>query len=67
MPDRPNVLFACVHIAGPSVAYMTALSRARGRVLSAGSAPKSQINPVAVAAMAEEAVLESFQRRQPRD
>lgn len=59
MTDQPTVIFVCVHNAGRSqmaAGYMTALSGARVRVLSAGSAPKSQINPVAVAAMAEDGI-----------
>ena len=36
--------------------YMTALSEGRVEVLSAGSAPKDQINPVAIEAMAEEGI-----------
>ncbi|MFM9876885.1 MAG: arsenate reductase ArsC, partial [Rhodoglobus sp.] len=36
--------------------YLTALAGDRVEVLSAGSEPKDQINPVAVAAMAEEGI-----------
>lgn len=36
--------------------YMTALSDGRVEVLSAGSEPKDQINPIAVQAMAEEGI-----------
>ncbi len=56
---KPSVLFVCVHNAGRSqmaAGYMTALSGGRVDVLSAGSEPKDQINPVAVAAMAEEGI-----------
>ena len=52
----PSVLFVCVHNAGRSqmaAGFMTALSKGEIEVLSAGSAPKDSINPVAVAAMAE--------------
>ncbi|MDP3209210.1 MAG: arsenate reductase ArsC [Rhodoglobus sp.] len=59
MTDKPSVLFVCVHNAGRSqmaAGYMTALSEGRIDVLSAGSEPKDQINPVAVAAMAEEGI-----------
>lgn len=55
----PSVLFVCVHNAGRSqmaAGYMTALSGGRVEVLSAGSEPKDQINPIAVAAMAEEGI-----------
>ena len=53
---KPSVLFVCVHNAGRSqmaAGFMTHLSQGRVQVLSAGSAPKDSINPVAVAAMAE--------------
>ncbi|TFC86208.1 arsenate reductase ArsC [Cryobacterium sp. TMT1-21] len=59
MTDKPTVLFVCVHNAGRSqmaAGYMTALSAGRVEVLSAGSAPKDQINPVAIEAMAEEGI-----------
>ena len=52
----PSVLFVCVHNAGRSqmaAGFMTELSKGNIEVLSAGSAPKDSINPVAVAAMAE--------------
>ncbi|MCL8250443.1 arsenate reductase ArsC [Aeromicrobium fastidiosum] len=56
MPDRPTVLFVCVHNAGRSqmaAGFLTALAGDRIDVLSAGSMPGDQINPTAVAAMAE--------------
>lgn len=59
MTDRPSVLFVCVHNAGRSqmaAGYMTALSGGRVEVLSAGSEPKDQINPVAIQAMAEDGI-----------
>ncbi|TFD36499.1 arsenate reductase ArsC [Cryobacterium sp. TMT1-19] len=59
MTAKPTVLFVCVHNAGRSqmaAGYMTALSEGRVEVLSAGSAPKDQINPVAIEAMAEEGI-----------
>ncbi|MGW8483563.1 arsenate reductase ArsC [Microbacterium sp. NPDC055903] len=59
MPVKPTVLFVCVHNAGLSqmaAGYLQALAGERIQVLSAGSAPKDQINPVAVAAMAEEGI-----------
>jgi arsenate reductase (thioredoxin) len=55
--DRPTVLFVCVHNAGRSqmaAGYLRHLAGDRVQVLSAGSDPVNQINPVAVAAMAEE-------------
>ena len=57
--DKPTVLFVCVHNAGRSqmaAGYLKALGRDRVQVLSAGSEPKDQINPVAVQAMAEEGI-----------
>ena len=54
--NKPSVLFVCVHNAGRSQmaeGFMTHLGAGRVEVLSAGSAPKDSINPVAVAAMAE--------------
>lgn len=59
MTDRPTVLFVCVHNAGRSqmaAGYLRALSGDAVGVLSAGSAPGEAINPVAVAAMAEEGI-----------
>jgi arsenate reductase len=55
----PTVLFVCVHNAGRSqmaAGYLRALAGDRVRVLSAGSEPKDQINPVAIALMAEEGI-----------
>ncbi|GGK96720.1 hypothetical protein GCM10009769_13580 [Curtobacterium luteum] len=59
MNDVPTILFVCVHNAGRSqmaAGYARALGGDRVRVLSGGSEPGSQINPVAVAAMAEEGI-----------
>lgn len=56
---KPTVLFVCVHNAGRSqmaAGYLQALAGDRIDVLSAGSEPKDQINPVAVDAMAEEGI-----------
>ena len=56
---RPTVLFVCVHNAGRSqmaAGYMQALAGDRVDVLSAGSEPKDQINPIAIQAMAEEGI-----------
>ena len=53
---KPTVLFVCVHNAGRSqmaAGFMQALGQGRIQVLSAGSAPKDSINPVAVQVMAE--------------
>ena len=51
-----TVLFVCVHNAGRSqmaAGFMRTLGAGKVEVLSAGSAPKDSINPVAIAAMAE--------------
>ena len=54
--SKPSVLFVCVHNAGRSqmaAGFMSHLGKGRVEVLSAGSAPKDSINPIAVEAMAE--------------
>jgi len=54
--SKPTVLFVCVHNAGRSqmaAGFMRELSQGRVEVLSAGSAPKESINPVAIEVMAE--------------
>jgi arsenate reductase len=54
--DRPSVLFVCVHNAGRSqmaAAFLLHLSHGAVEVRSAGSQPADQVNPAAVAAMAE--------------
>ncbi|GGF33326.1 arsenate reductase [Microbacterium sorbitolivorans] len=59
MAEKPTVLFVCVHNAGRSqmaAGYLQAIAGDRIEVLSAGSEPRDQINPVAVAAMAEEGI-----------
>lgn len=59
MIDRPTVLFVCVHNAGRSqmaAGYLRALGGDAVEVLSAGSAPGTAVNPVAVEAMAEEGI-----------
>lgn len=56
MAEKPTVLFVCVHNAGRSqmaAGFLQHLAGDRVEVLSAGSEPKDQVNPVAVAAMAE--------------
>lgn len=56
MSHKPTVLFVCVHNAGRSqmaAGFMRELSGGKVEVLSAGSAPKDSINPMAVEAMAE--------------
>ena len=56
MAAKPSVLFVCVHNAGRSqmaAALLTHLAGGRIEVRSAGTEPAQQINPAAVAAMAE--------------
>jgi protein-tyrosine-phosphatase len=53
---KATVLFVCVHNAGRSqmaAGFLKHLAGDRVEVLSAGTAPKDQVNPSAVAAMAE--------------
>jgi arsenate reductase len=57
MSAKPTVLFVCVHNAGRSqmaAGYLQHLAGDRIEVRSAGSQPADRLNPVAVAAMAEE-------------
>ena len=56
---KATVLFVCVHNAGRSqmaAGYLQHLACDRIQVLSAGTEPKDQVNPSAVAAMAEEGI-----------
>ncbi|HEV7148708.1 MAG TPA: arsenate reductase ArsC [Pedococcus sp.] len=58
-PVKASVLFVCVHNAGRSqmaAAYLAHLGGGQVEVRSAGSAPAEQVNPAAVAAMAEEGI-----------
>ena len=57
--DKPSVLYVCIHNAGRSqmaAAYTRHLSGGAVEVRSAGSEPAEQVNPSAVAAMAEEGI-----------
>lgn len=59
MTDKPVVLFVCIHNAGRSqmaAGYARALSHGAVDVLSGGSEPGDQINPIAIQAMAEEGI-----------
>ena len=59
MSKKASVLFVCVHNAGRSqmaAGYLQALAGDRVEVRSAGSAPKNEVNPSAVAAMLEEGI-----------
>ncbi len=56
---RPTVLYVCIHNAGRSqmaAAYTRHLSGGAVEVRSAGSEPADQVNPAAVAAMAEDGI-----------
>lgn len=59
MSDTPTILFVCIHNAGRSqmaAGYARALSGGAVEVRSGGSEPGDQINPMAIAAMAEEGI-----------
>jgi protein-tyrosine-phosphatase len=54
--SRPAVLFLCIHNAGRSqmaLGWFEHLAEGRAVAFSAGSEPADQVNPIAVAAMAE--------------
>ncbi|MGW8885822.1 arsenate reductase ArsC [Streptomyces sp. NPDC055749] len=56
MPEKPSVLFVCVHNAGRSqmaAAWLSYLAGDRVEVRSAGSAPADRVNPAALEAMRE--------------
>lgn len=56
MSEKKTIMFVCVHNAGRSqmaAGFMRELGGNRVEVLSAGSAPKDSINPIAVEAMLE--------------
>ena len=55
-PDKPSVLFVCVHNAGRSqmaAGFLTHLSDGEVEVRSAGTQPADKVNPVVVTAMGE--------------
>jgi arsenate reductase (thioredoxin) len=57
--NRPRVLFVCIHNAGRSqmaAGYASTLSGGTIDVRSGGSEPGDEINPVAIAAMAEDGI-----------
>ncbi len=65
MSDKPSVLFVCVHNAGRSqmaAGWLRHLAGDSVEVRSAGSLPGDQVNPAAVAAMAEVGIDISDQR-----
>jgi arsenate reductase len=67
MSKKPTVLFVCVHNAGRSqmaAGFMRELGGDRVEVLSAGSAPRDSINPIAVEAMAEVGI--DIRNQQPK-
>jgi protein-tyrosine-phosphatase len=56
---KATVLFVCIHNAGRSqmaAGYLQHLAGDRVQVLSAGTEPKDQVNPSAIAVMAEEGI-----------
>ncbi|MSZ20641.1 MAG: phosphotyrosine protein phosphatase [Actinobacteria bacterium] len=59
MSKKASVLFVCVHNAGRSqmaAGYLQTLAGDRVEVRSAGTQPKNEVNPSAVAAMLEEGI-----------
>jgi arsenate reductase (thioredoxin) len=59
MSETPSVLFLCVHNAGRSqmaAGFLRHLAGDRVEVRSAGSEPADEVNPAAVAAMAEQGI-----------
>ena len=59
MSDKPRVLFVCIHNAGRSqmaAGFASALSGGAVEVRSGGSEPGNEINPIAIAAMAEDGI-----------
>lgn len=65
VPEKPSVLFVCVHNAGRSqmaAGWLRSLAGDAVEVRSAGSVPGDQVNPAAVAAMAEVGIDISDQR-----
>jgi protein-tyrosine-phosphatase len=57
--NKPAVLFLCTHNAGRSqmaLGFFNALADERAVAYSGGSEPAAQVNPVAVAAMAEKGI-----------
>lgn len=69
MPDtKPAVLFLCTHNAGRSQMAMGFLKHIAGdrvTVYSGGSEPAQQVNPAAVAAMAEKGIDIAGERPKP--
>jgi len=65
---RPTVLFVCVHNAGRSqiaAGFLKSLAGDRIQVLSGGSQPENEVNPVAIQAMAEVGVDLSGEQPEP--
>jgi arsenate reductase len=59
VPDKPSILFLCVHNAGRSqmaAAFARQLGAGRIAVFSGGSEPAAALNPAVVAAMAERGI-----------
>ncbi len=59
MSDLPAVLFLCTHNAGRSqmaMGFFAHLANGRADVYSGGSEPASEVNPAAIAAMAEKGI-----------
>ncbi|HVB70916.1 MAG TPA: arsenate reductase ArsC [Acidimicrobiales bacterium] len=68
LPMTPGVLFLCVHNAGRSqmaLGWFTQLAGDRAVAWSGGSAPRAEVNPAAVAVMAEAGIDISSQIPKP--
>ncbi|WP_280346922.1 arsenate reductase ArsC [Nocardia neocaledoniensis] len=68
MAHTPSVLFVCVHNAGRSqmaAGFLRAMAGDRIEVRTAGSEPAPELNPAAVAAMAEIGIDISGERPKP--
>jgi arsenate reductase (thioredoxin) len=58
-PVKPTVLFLCIHNAGRSqmaMGFFNYLAGGRATAYSGGSEPANQLNPAAIAAMAEKGI-----------
>ena len=69
MPDRPEVLFVCVHNAGRSQMAAALLTHHAGDtvvVRSAGTAPAETINPIVVTVMQEIGIDLNASRATPK-
>jgi arsenate reductase (thioredoxin) len=69
-PELPTVVFLCIHNAGRSqmaLGWFTHLAQGRALAYSGGSEPADQINPTAIAAMAEVGIDITHEHPKPWD